>query len=421
MQSGTIASDRLKLVDLTTARPESKSLLQKLLMAIHRGESVQVLARWLSAAVAETFNLQTCQIELYDSNQRTATLIGGSGDSWLGALNQSRTVESVWQLYEPLTSGKSVLVNSENFDNRNTANSLFTWLGCPVLNQANLVSVIWLVSPSSVTFDQARLGELQQIVDCFAIALHQVQLEQTLESQHTEILELRKAKDEFLQLISHELFAPVGNIQLSTQTLENILKDVSWRHVPQRGTVLKVLSLLSQACRRQKQFVDNLITLMFPEYQKASEPVQMNLSDWLSSLLRTFEAQFEQESLTLKTSIPEEPLLIECDITQLERTITELVTNAIKYTPAKKTVTLSVQAKKTAVEIAIANTGVHIPANHLPHVFKKFYRVPELDQRQYGGSGLGLALVKQLVSNLDGTIEAKSTKQKTTFTVRLPR
>ncbi|MEO1510307.1 MAG: HAMP domain-containing sensor histidine kinase, partial [Cyanobacteria bacterium J06633_23] len=237
----------------------------------------------------------------------------------------------------------------------------------------------------------------------------------------TEIRQLRKAKDEFLQLISHELFIPLGSIQLSAQTLERIFKDVSWRKVPQRSTVLKVLSLLSQECRRQKQFVDNLITLMFPEYQKVSEPVLMNLSDWLPSLLRTFEARFEQESLNFNTNIPKEPLTFECDVAQLERVITELVTNAIKYTPAKKTVTLTVNADKTSVEIAIANTGVHIPTNHQPHIFEKFYRVPELDQRQYGGSGLGLAIVKQLVTNLDGTIELKSTKQKTTFTVKLPR
>ena len=147
----------------------------------------------------------------------------------------------------------------------------------------------------------------------------------------------------------------------------------------------------------------------------------MNLTEWLPSLMRTFSTRLEQESLKLTLAIPQEPLLFECDVAQLERVITELVNNAIKYTPAKKTVKITVKTSDTEVVIAVANTGVQIPPNHQPYIFEKFYRIPEMDKQQYGGSGLGLALTKQLVINLGGTISLKSTKQKTTFTVKLPR
>ena len=396
-----------------------QSLLQRILSTTQQGGTFQEMVRWLPEATVEKFDLQACQIELYDADRRTATLISGDAGGWLGPINHPRSIEQLWQLYEPLTCGKSILLSSQAMDGRQATPS--TWLGCPIMDRAQLMGNMWLTRPAQTVFDDTELNELRQIANGCAIALRQSQLEQTIAAQQTEIHRLRKAKDEFLQLISHELFVPLGNIQLSTQTLEKIFKDVSWRKVPQRSTVLKVLSLLSQECRRQKQFVDNLITLMFPEYQKTSDPTLMNLSDWLPSLLRTFEPRFEQESLTVKTSIPKEPLFIECDITQLERAITELITNAIKYTPPKKTVSIAVKPTKTDVEIAIANTGAHIPANHIPQIFDKFYRVPDLDKKQYGGSGLGLALVKQLVRNLDGTIEVKSTKQKTTFTVELPR
>lgn len=399
----------------------SQSLSQRVLSTAQKGGSFQEVVRWLPAAAVKKFDLQACQIELYDADQRTATLISGDGKSWLGPINHPRSIEQFWQLYEPLTCGKSVLLSSQSIEHKNGSAAPLTWLGCPIMGRAQLMGNMWFTRPGQAVFDDRDLDELKRIADGCAIALRHSQLEQTIDAQQTEIQRLRKAKDEFLQLISHELFVPLGNIQLSTQTLETIFKDVSWRKVPQRSTVLKVLSLLSQECRRQKQFVDNLITLMFPEYQKTSDSTLMNLSDWLPSLLRTFEPRFEQEGLTVKTNIPQEPLLIECDITQLERTITELITNAIKYTPPKKTVSIAVKPTKTDVGIAIANTGVHIPANHIPQIFEKFYRVPELDKKQYGGSGLGLALARQLVRNLDGTIEAKSTKQKTTFTVRLPR
>ncbi|MEL6229184.1 MAG: GAF domain-containing sensor histidine kinase [Cyanobacteria bacterium J06627_3] len=419
-QAGTIDSGQLVSPALGTS-PDSanfQSLVEKILATIQRGSSTQELVGWLPEELVRGFGLQGCQIELYDEQQQTVTVVGGVGDRLLGATDGPR---AAWGFYEPLVRGISLQFCSPIVKKGKSSPATLAWVGCAMMHHGRLLGCVWLACPSNEIFNGVELKQLQQIVNCVAIAIHQTQLEETLEQQQTEIRQLRKAKDEFLQLISHELFIPLGSIQLSAQTLERIFKDVSWRKVPQRSTVLKVLSLLSQECRRQKQFVDNLITLMFPEYQKVSEPVLMNLSDWLPSLLRTFEARFEQESLNFNTNIPKEPLTFECDVAQLERVITELVTNAIKYTPAKKTVTLTVNADKTSVEIAIANTGVHIPTNHQPHIFEKFYRVPELDQRQYGGSGLGLAIVKQLVTNLDGTIELKSTKQKTTFTVKLPR
>ena len=397
-----------------------QSLVERVLAAVQQGETVQDLVCWVPEILVDSFGLQGCQIELYEELQQTMTIVGGMGDVLLETTDTSRAV-SYGELYAPLFHGISQQFCAPIVKKGKSPPATLTWVGCAMRHHGRLLGCVWLARPSKEIFNDIELRQLQQIANCVAIAIHQDQLEQTLEQQQTEIRQLRKAKDEFLQLISHELFVPLGSIQLSAQTLERIFKDVSWRKVPQRNTVLKVLSLLSQECRRQKQFVDNLVTLMFPEYQKASEPVLMNLSDWLPSLLRTFEARFEQESLKFSTSIPKEPLTFECDVAQLERIITELVTNTIKYTPAKKTVTITVNASKANVEIAIANTGVHIPTNHQPHIFEKFYRIPELDQRQYGGSGLGLAIVKQLITNLDGTITLKSTKQKTTFTVKLPR
>ena len=396
-----------------------QAITQAILVVAKQGKSFQALADWLPQTVVKNLDLQGCHIEIYDKRQQTVTLAGGFGVGQLGPLHQPYAINKIGGAYQSLIRGKTVQLSSHPMTPPSTAS--LTWLGCPMLSCAELMGTMWLTRPEQETFGESELAQLQQIADCVAIALHQSQLQQTIDTQKTKIQQLQRAKEDLLKLISHELFIPLGSIQLSAQTLERIFKDASWRQVPQRSTVLKVLGLLSQECRRQKQFVDNLVTLIFPEHQKAQEPVSMNLSDWLPSLLRSFETRFDQESLKLTVNVPKKPLLIECDIVQLERVITELVNNAIKYTPADKTVKVTVSATNAAVEIAIANTGVQIPPKHQPHIFDKFYRVPELDQRQYGGSGLGLALVKQLVANLDGTIDLKSTKQKTTFTVKLPR
>ncbi|MGD1951044.1 MAG: ATP-binding protein [Leptolyngbyaceae cyanobacterium] len=414
--------DQLMSADLPAANVSLtvQAITQALLVVAKQGKPFQDVVDWLPQAIVKHLDLQGCHIELYNSRQQTVTLAGGFGIGQLGTLHQPHAINKIRDAYQSLIQGKIVQLSSHPLAPSYTAP--LTWLGCPMVSCAELMGTVWLTRlDHQETFGESESAQLQQISDCVAIALHQSQLQQTIDTQKTKIQQLHNAKEDLLKLISHELFIPLDSIQLSAQTLEKIVKDASWRKVPKRSTVLKVLGLLSQECRRQKQFVDNLVTLMFPEHQKAQEPVSMNLSDWLPSLLRSFETRFDQESLTLTASIPKKPLLIECDIVQLERVITELINNAIKYTPADKTIKVMASSTDTAVEIAIANTGVQIPPKHQPHIFDKFYRVPELDQRQYGGSGLGLAIVKQLVANLEGTIDLKSTKQKTSFIVKLPR
>ncbi|MEM9805658.1 MAG: HAMP domain-containing sensor histidine kinase [Cyanobacteria bacterium P01_D01_bin.56] len=401
--------------------PSQQPLKDNILEFIQKARTAAELVEWLPSAILESFHLQGCQIELYDADQQVATLVGSVGNGWLTSTNESRSIDQVREIYPPLIRGELTSFNSRHSALVEMVSPSLDWLGCPMMFNTQLLGVVWLTRFETDGFTADEQHQLQQLVDYAAIALYQTQLRETVANQQTEIQQLRQAKDEFLQLISHELFVPLGNIQLSTQTLEKIFKDASWRQVPQRRTVLKVLSLLSQECRRQKQFTDNLISLMFPEAQKQSEPMLMDLSSWLPSLLRSFEPRFEQESITFKGIIPKEPLPFECDINQLERIIIELINNALQYTPADKTVTVTVKATDTMVDIAISNTGVHISPEHHTRIFDKFYRIPELNPKQYGGSGLGLAIAKQLVTNLEGTLELKSTKQKTTFTVKLPR
>lgn len=412
------------LENITTAETGKnfqQALIEDILMLAQKECSVSDLCGWLPKAILENFDLQGCQIELYNANHRTATLLASIGSGWSTVLHESRSLEQIWDIYYPLIEGNLTLFRSGHPAVVGLSPDSLAWLGCPMVINAKLLGAVWLTRPEQTSFSETEQHQLKQLIDVVAIALHQAQLRETIGQQQTEIQQLQKSKEEFLKLISHELFVPLGNIQLSTQTLEKIVRGTPWRAVPQKKTILKVVSLLSQECRRQKQFVDNLITLMFPANQTASEPVLMDLSSWLPSLLRTFKARFEEESLNLTSKIPQEPILLESDINQLERTMTELINNALHYTPADKTVTLKVKAIKTTVEIEIANTGVHIPTQHQPYVFDKFYRIPELNQKQYGGSGLGLAIAKQLVTNLGGTLELKSTKQKTIFTVTLPR
>lgn len=108
------------------------------------------------------------------------------------------------------------------------------------------------------------------------------------------------------------------------------------------------------------------------------------------------------------------------DLPSLSRILTELIHNACKYTPPNETITVTACAEAGLLYLSVSNSGVEIPDEERPRIFDKFYRIPNSDRWKYGGTGLGLALVKGLTEHLGGSIEVTSTNNLTCFTVRLP-
>jgi len=116
-----------------------------------------------------------------------------------------------------------------------------------------------------------------------------------------------------------------------------------------------------------------------------------------------------------------EPVVLKGDETRLMQLLFNLTDNALKYTPAGGTVTVSVQRQGVDALLAVADTGIGIAAEHLPHLFERFYRVDKARSRTEGGSGLGLAICDWIARAHGGRIEVASVPgQGSTFTVRLP-
>jgi NtrC-family two-component system sensor histidine kinase KinB len=110
---------------------------------------------------------------------------------------------------------------------------------------------------------------------------------------------------------------------------------------------------------------------------------------------------------------------VAADPDRLALALGNLVDNAVTYTPTGGTITLSAAAADGQVTLSVADTGVGIPAEHLPHVFDKFFRVP--GQSAEGGTGLGLAIVKEIVEAHGGEVSCESTPgEGTTFRIALP-
>jgi signal transduction histidine kinase len=152
-----------------------------------------------------------------------------------------------------------------------------------------------------------------------------------------------------------------------------------------------------------------------------TEPVQISalvLQFFIPHIGEPFLERTQRQGQRLVFEIADALPAFTTDLFYLERILTELLQNACKYTPPGETITVSAQTEAGFLEIRVSNSGVEIPPEERDRIFDKFYRIPNNDPWKYGGTGLGLALVKKFVERLKGTIQVESGHQQTTFILR---
>jgi PAS domain S-box-containing protein len=262
---------------------------------------------------------------------------------------------------------------------------------------------------------------------------------QQLEIQAAELQRLNKLKEDFLATTSHEMRTPLSNIKMAISALENILGQGSLNSntLYPSESVARYLAILRDQCEQELDLVDNLLHIrMIDADVYPLELTSIQLQHWLPHVAEYFEERARARQLTLQVSIlPNLPPLVS-DLASMTEIVSELLNNACKYTPPEGQITVDVRIIDTTkslinsgisdnlqvpyFQITISNSGVIIPTKEQSRIFEPFYRIPQSDRWQHGGTGLGLALVKKLVEYLQGTIGVTSFQGWATFTVKLP-
>jgi PAS domain S-box-containing protein len=258
---------------------------------------------------------------------------------------------------------------------------------------------------------------LQQIGLQTAIALRQSHLYQAAQSQVEELEKLHQLKDDFLSTVSHELRSPLTNIKMALQMVELSLnqKQVHDERLD------RYLQILDEECAQELTLINDLLDLQRLEAGVQSLELEtVDLSYWLPSIAESFEARAQEHQQQLIIQVPPDLPTITTDTTGLQRIMMELLHNACKYTPPQEEILITARLQPDSLQIQVCNSGVTLPAEELPHLFEKFYRVASVDRWKHGGTGLGLALVKRLVEHLNGSIEATSANNQICFTIQLP-
>ncbi|WP_448571423.1 response regulator [Trichothermofontia sp.] len=312
-------------------------------------------------------------------------------------------------------------------------------LVCPIfddqVDQLGILGELWLFKRNYSSFGEMEINLAQQVANQCAIALRQAKLYEAAQAQVTELQRLHQLKDDFLSTISHELRSPIASMKMVIQLLSNLtqqeqgLLEQIAASAAQRDKVEQYLKILREECDRELLLIEDLLSLKYIEAGTfAEQPTQVNCQALLTHLVSTFQPRAHRQGQQLQAQIADDLPIVNCDLIVLNRILTELLTNACKYTPRGETITVTTQrvpfdplvaTSTSSLQIAITNTGVEIPAAELGHIFDKFYRIPSQDPWKQGGTGLGLTLVKKMVEQIGGTIQATSADNQTCFMIGL--
>lgn len=205
----------------------------------------------------------------------------------------------------------------------------------------------------------------------------------------------------FVADVSHDLKTPLSVILANNSIL---------RENPQAtvGSLQRWTDSTQNAAKNMQRLIGEMLTLA--EVERRDSPLSLEMIDFSAVVMKTalqLESVAYEKSVELETEIPEQ-VMLRGNEDYLQRIAASLMENAIKYEPSGGGVWVRLTAAKHRVQLEIRNRGSIIPEEDLPHVFERFYRSDKSRQEGPGGHGLGLAITKQMVERLGGSISVES-------------
>ncbi|MEM7369570.1 MAG: ATP-binding protein [Bacteroidota bacterium] len=254
-----------------------------------------------------------------------------------------------------------------------------------------------------IWFFSLGLGEKRKLAEREATKLEQQLLLQEQQTHHLQ--ELDQVKSSFFTNITHELRTPLTVIiglaeQVKGPAQAQILRNSQ-----------KLLHLINQMLELAKLEGGN------PRLNW----VQTDMIDYLNQLVEPFQYLAKQRERSFRMEIEAKHLMMDIDSEKIEAVLTNLLMNALKFTPKGGQILMTIAQDQDSLHLSIQDSGPGIATEHLPHIFDRFYRIESDTDPHTEGSGLGLALVKQLLELMGGSINVQSQVGKgSSFHLTLP-
>jgi len=297
-----------------------------------------------------------------------------------------------------------------------------SFLAVPVQSGPNITAVLQAESRTPGAFGEDELRVFTTIAGQLGVVLENARLYKKLEAQTTELLrayrelqEVTRLRTELVQNVSHELRTPLSLIQGYTE----LLLEGDLGPLPQKQQ--KVLQTIRERAAGLARSIHNL-TMLQNMPRLILERTQVSLVDLLHSAVSGFQVLAERSGIVFQEHLADDLPVIWADRERMELVFSHLIENAIKFSPHGGTVSIHAWADEHWVYVSVRDEGIGIPQDRLHLIFERFYQVDGSASRRFGGMGVGLALVWEIVEAHGGTVTVESEVGKgSNFTVALPR
>ncbi len=295
-------------------------------------------------------------------------------------------------------------------------------LSAPVVLVVATLCGFWLgrraLAPVARITDHARAITESNLSARLAVPASRDELQQLSETLNEMLERIEQSfmrTKQFTADASHELRAPI--------TLIHTAAEYALRRPRTREELLDSLQKVLRESRRTAALIDEL--LLLARGDAGRDDIELQVLDARALVREAAEqatAMGGTKSVRVNLELTPEELPVRASEVKLRRLLLILVDNAVKFTPSGGTVTLSAGREGSAVTVSVADTGVGISADDLPHIFERFWRADKVRSREASGAGLGLPIANQIAEQQGARLEVRSEPGRgSLFTVRMPR
>lgn len=269
-------------------------------------------------------------------------------------------------------------------------------LTCPLLAMGKPIGFLFFSSTKTGAYKSAHVDLFQHVAGQLAVIIEKSRLYQ-------QLLELNQLKSKFVGLVAHDLRSPIAVVQGYLA----LLLDGMLGEVPQAQRIY--LERMDAACRSMQTMIDNLLDISAVEAGRLELDLQdIDLLALLSSCTEANQVLAEAKKIRITTKFPSSLPPVKADPKRLNQVLTNLLTNAIKFSYPETTITLSAWTSEQRIMISVRDEGQGIPAEDLRSLFSDFQRATPRPTAGEKSTGLGLAIVKRIVDAHGGKVWVES-------------
>ena len=371
-------------------RSAERSLSERVLVVAPTGDDAAVASQILRDAGSDV-------LVLHDLSALAAEVEAGAGVVLIAseALADERGCANLRQALErqePWSEIPILLIGGGTAAEEGHQAELLGDSGQVVLLERPLGMAAFLTAVEAALRSRCRQFEVRRLLNQLAAS------NVAIERAHAEA---NRAKDEFLATLAHELRSPMTAIR-------------GWIQLLRAGDLppaeaADALAMIESSSKVQARIVEDLMDMSRILAGKIMiEPVRIELGPVITNVLAAFHPDAAAQGIVLTADLPQQPVILHADEVRIQQIGSNLVSNAIKFTPSGGSVRVLLTVENEAAVIRVRDTGQGIPPELLQHVFERYRQVDGESSKQHRGLGLGLSIVKHLVELHGGTIAALS-------------